>query len=168
MDQQLADLALSGKSQGPKGEDTSMDLNVELFTKGLVATLIDSGLQSVRPHSPNDQVGFQRIVDFLNTEIERSRQAIDPQSVAWYRQLVRVRNKLQPSNNGAFDNFETALRDLQYSFTGCPNAFYEEIQFEVSRPFALSYLADLPDRYRVLVSRAGQAFLSTNRAHSHS
>lgn len=141
-----------------------MDLNLELFTKGLVAKLIESGLHSVRPHSPDDQIGFQRIVELLNTEIARTKAetgSMDP----WYRQLVRVRNRLQPSNNGAFDNFETALRDLQYSFTGCPNAFYEEIEFEVSRPFAHSYLEDLPDRCRALVDEASRAFLSSRMAH---
>jgi hypothetical protein len=136
------------------------ETNVELFTKGFVASLIVSGLTSIQPYSNRDRNGFQKVIELLKEEIAKIRETGSEDEDPLYRQLVRVRNRLQASNNGAFDSFETALRDLQYSFTGCPNAFYEDIEFQVSSPYALSFLKDMPYRWRQLAERARDVFVS--------
>ncbi|MGI0025608.1 MAG: hypothetical protein ACREA4_10760 [Nitrososphaera sp.] len=142
----------------------AMEMNVELFMKGFVATLITSGLGSIQPHSNRDRTGFQKVIEFLNGEIEEIK-ARDETGTPWYRQLVRVRNRLLPSNSGAFDSFEKELSDLQLSFTGVPNAFYEDIEFKVSRPFASSFLEDdLNQPMRLLVEKAADEFIN---ARSH-
>lgn len=153
---------MTGTTKDAKVEEWEM--NVELFMKGFVATLIDSGLGSIQPHSIRDRTGFQKVIEFLGSEIKQIK-ARDETDKPWYRQLVRVRNRLLPSNSGAFDSFEKELSDLQYSFTGVPNAFYQDIEFMVSRPFALSFLEDdLTQPMRLLVEKAAREFIS---ARSH-
>jgi hypothetical protein len=103
------------------------------------------------------------VVDFLDEEIRRQRERPDLDRSA-YMELVRVRNELKASNSGAFDAFETALRDLQLSLTSSPNAFYEEIEFNVSRPYAESLMEELPPSERQIIAGAAEAFLREKRA----
>jgi hypothetical protein len=95
----------------------------------------------------------------LEKEIDalRSKGDIDKK---WYRTLVSLRNQLRPSISGAFDGFESALRNLQLSFTSCPNPFYEEIAFTVTTPFAE---AVVKDRERHLVEAAAKAFINARK-----
>lgn len=135
-------------------------LSLAQFVQGFVAELLRLGTSAVRPKSEPDREGFARVVEALNDEITRIRRAPDSESdQEWYRSLVRLRNELQASNSGAFDGFETALRNQQLSFTNSPNPFYEEIAFSVSRPFAQAVLKELPARARHLAGRAAEEFL---------
>jgi hypothetical protein len=134
------------------------------FARGFVARLITSGISAIQPHAPEDRRGFQAVVDFLDNEIKRLRGAAANVDRGAYMQLVRMRNELKASNSGAFDAFETALRDLQLSLTSSPNAFYEEIEFNVSKPYAESLVGELPPFQRDLVSGAAEAFLRERRA----
>lgn len=129
-----------------------------LFAQAFVAQLIAQGVSAVQPHAPEDRKGFQAVVDLLNAEIDRQRQSGDL-DIEIYRDLVRLRNELKASNSGAFDSFETILRDLQLSMTNSPNPFYEEIEFSVSKPYAESMLDELSASQRDLVAKAADAFL---------
>jgi hypothetical protein len=127
------------------------------FVQGFVAELLRQGTSAVRPKSEPDREGFARVVDVLNEEIARNRATARDE--VWYRSLVRLRNELQASQSGAFDGFETALRNQQLSFTSSPNPFYEEIVFSVSQPFAQAVLREFPAPARELVARAAKEFM---------
>ena len=105
------------------------------------------------------------VVQMLDQEIQQMRDQGDYDQI-WYRDIVRLRNGLKPSNSGAFDNFETALRDLQLSLTSAPNAFYEDITFSVSKPYAHSIFCDMPKIQQELILKAVEAFLGSRIAHS--
>lgn len=136
---------------------------VGTFARGFVARLIASGVSAIQPHASEDRRGFQAVVDYLDEQIRARRDRPDLDRAS-YMQLVRLRNELKASNSGAFDAFETALRDLQLSLTSSPNAFYEEIEFNVSRPYALSLLGELPEFERELVAGAAEVFLREKRS----
>ena len=136
-----------------------MTLDSGLFARGFVAKLIADGASAIVPQRPADRSGFKRVLDVLDEQIAIERE--QPSRRDWYKQLVRLRNELQPSNNGAFDNFETALRNLQLSFTSSPNPFYKEILFSVSAPFARAVFEELEEGPKNVIDKSAKAFLET-------
>lgn len=138
--------------------DKPSALEVGSFARGFVAKLIASGVSSIRPNAPADRRGFQAIIDMLNEDIASLRRT-EAADRSVYIALVRLRNSLQASNTGSFDAFETALRNLQLSLTSSPNPFYDEIAFDVSRPYAQAIFNELsPDQQRI-VDKAVNAFI---------
>jgi hypothetical protein len=134
------------------------------FAQGFVARLVELGETAIRPKAHEDRFGLKRVIDALEAEIRMIKaqgSSIDPD---WYRVLVALRNELKPSNSGAFDGFETALRNLQLSFTSCPNPFYEEIAFTVTKPYAKSVIDEYPDRERALIDCVAKAFVEARRS----
>lgn len=140
----------------------SGELTLGSFAEGFVAKLITDGQSAIRPQSPEDRFGLNEVVQTLEREIQSIRGKSDLDR-DWYRALVMLRNELRPSMTGAFDGFENALRNLQLSFTSCPNAFYEEITFNVTRPFAEAVVSELPQPQRDLIARAAKAFVDARR-----
>lgn len=134
-----------------------MEFDSGTFAKGFVARLITEGASAIVPRRRADRLGFQRVLGILDERIALARE--QPLQRDWYKQLVRLRNELSPSNNGAFDNFESALRDLQLSLTSSPNPFYEEILFSVSAPFAHAIFEELEEGPKDIVNRSAEAFL---------
>src|SRR5258706_353039 len=106
------------------------------FTQGFVAKLVDSGETAIHPKAPEDRIAILSVIEAIEDELKTVARGDSPSTDPWYRALVTLRNELKPSNSGAFDSFETALRNLQLSFTSCPNPFYEEIAFSVTKPYA--------------------------------
>lgn len=139
-------------------DTTQIALDTERFMRGFVAKLLQLDESALQPRNLEDRLGFRRVLDVLEEEIAKLRRKGRPSRL--YVDLVRLRNNLSPSNVGAFDNFETALRDLQLSATDCPNPFYDEIVFTVSRPNAEATLAELPEEYRLLIEKAAKAFVN--------
>lgn len=139
-------------------------LTVASFTKGFIAYLVSYGETAIYPKSPRDRRGFQSIVEAIETEIARISASESTADRNLYRPLIRLRNELQASSTGAFDAFETALRNLQLNFTNSPNPFYEEISFTVSVPFAKAILRELPEPQRVLVTKLGDQFRQARHA----
>ncbi|MDE2227740.1 MAG: hypothetical protein KGL11_01690 [Alphaproteobacteria bacterium] len=133
-----------------------MPLDVEAFARGFIAALVAENRTSIQPKRPEQRRAFYRIYEFLGTEACKAEQQHDKK---WLREVVRLRNRLAPGPTGAFDQFETALRDLQLSFTESPNPYYEDIVFTVSEPFARSTLERMSDRERGLVMQAAQLFV---------
>jgi hypothetical protein len=78
----------------------------------------------------------------------------------WAKKVVRIRNRMSPGQSGAFDQLETALRDLQLSITESPNPSYEDISFTASKPFAISLLNQLEESERELVREAARIFIA--------
>jgi hypothetical protein len=134
-----------------------MTIDVESFTRGLIAALVEGSRSSIQPKRPEDRRGFYKIHEYLDEEVRRAREGDDRE---WMKQIVRLRNRLMPGPTGAFDQFETAFRDLQLSFTESPNVYYEDIEFTISKPFATSTLESMDNRERELVKNAAKAFVS--------
>lgn len=148
-----------------KDKMLEITLDTERFTRGFVAQLFQLDASALQPRKREDRLGFRRVLDVLEEEIAKLQ--AEGRRSRLYVDLVRLRNELSPSNIGAFDNFETALRDLQLSATDCPNPFYEEIIFTVSRPNAEATLAELPEEYRLLIEKAAKAFVNEKSSVAH-
>jgi hypothetical protein len=145
--------ALSGKAVGV--------LDRQRFAKGFVAELVSRDLVAVRPKSPTDRRGFASVVRLLDKKIHELQE--HDADKAQVRQLIRIVNELRPSNTGGFEGFEAALRSLQLTFSSCPNPFYEEIAFDVPKPYARATVDDLPEFGRRLVDAAADAFIQEVR-----
>jgi hypothetical protein len=138
-----------------------MAITLESFARGFVAALVEDDQPSIQPKRPEHLRGFYKLRELLEAEVARAQEGSDQE---WLRHIVRLRNRLSPGPTGSFDQFETALRDLQLSFTESPNVYYEDIEFTISKPFARSTLGTLDERERSLVERAAAAFVSSNSA----
>jgi hypothetical protein len=133
------------------------------FTRGFVAALVEAELSSIQPKDPVQRLAFYKVWKFIGERAEQARSSTTKQD--WLRKVVRIRNRMSPGQSGAFDQFETALRDLQLSLTESPNPSYEDIAFTVSKPFANSVLSEMSQDERELVRQAAEVFLkSTNAA----
>ena len=138
-----------------------MALEFDQFAKGFVAALVELDQSSIQPKSPEHLRALNELYHFISQAVEQARGPSD--SREWLRDLVRLRNSLVPGQTGAFDQLETALRDLQLSFTESPNPNYEDIVFTVSKPFARSALETFGNKERELVRSAAKIFMD-NRA----
>ena len=139
-----------------------MALEVGKFAKGFVAALVELEQSSIQPKSPEHLRALNEVHRFIAKQVELAR---DKQPRNWFKDVVRLRNSLSPGQTGAFDQFETALRDLQLSFTESPNPNYEDIIFTVSKPFASSSLEAFEPRERDLIRKAAGVFVDTQRRH---
>lgn len=136
-----------------------MALNIEAFAKGLIAALVSADVDSIQPKAPEHRRALRKVHKLLQDEVTSLKSGGHDRD--WLKQVVRVRNSLEPGPTGAFDQFETALRDLQLTFTECPNPYYEDIDFTVTKPFASSTLAAMPPREQDLVTRAAKIFVES-------
>ena len=130
------------------------------FCKAFLSQLVLVGDRVLEPKSPAERRGFGKIVTVLG-EAALAAQGGDR---GWYKQIVRLRNSLQPSNNGSFETIETLLRDLQTSSVKHPNPKYEHLTIEVSPAFAQALLGALDERERRLVVDAAKAFEDAKRS----
>lgn len=130
------------------------------FAKAFVAALVQAERRSLQPKDPTQRRAFYKVWKFIGQQAEEARS----DNPDWLRTVVRIRNRMSPGQSGAFDQFETALRDLQLSLTESPNPSYEDITFTVSKPFANSVLNRLSKVERELVSKAAEVFLSSTTA----
>jgi hypothetical protein len=136
-----------------------MDLTIKEFTRGIVASLVEADVRSIQPKRAEQRKALRQVWQFLSKETERVRRS-RTRDETWLRQVIRLRNAMSPGPTGAFDQFETALRDLQLSFTESPNPSYEDVDFTVSKPFAKSRLEQFDARSRVLIRKAADFFLA--------
>ncbi len=125
------------------------------FCKAFLSQLVLVGDRVLEPKSLENRRGFQNLINVLDVEANRAEGGADRN---WYKQIVRLRNALQASNNGAFESFETKLRDLQTSSVMHPNPKYEHLTIEISPSFATAILDRLDERARRLVEDATNAF----------
>jgi hypothetical protein len=134
-----------------------MVMDIEGFARGFVAALVEGNRTAVQPKRPEHRVGFHKVYARLEEEVQQARKVGDRE---WLKEVVRLRNRLMPGPTGSFDQFETALRDLQLTYTESPNVYYEDIVFTVSKPFAQFTLASMGNRERDLVRKAALAFIA--------
>lgn len=136
-----------------------MKFELEDFTRGFVAELVVAERTSIQPKNPAQRRAFHHVWKLIShrvTQVKDSGKERD-----WLKKIVRIRNRMSPGQSGAFDQFETALRDLQLSITESPNPSYEDISFTVSKPFAQSMLEQMGAEERALVSEAARIFLKS-------
>jgi hypothetical protein len=130
------------------------DFTASDFCKAFLSELVLGGNRVIQPKSAADRRGFRNLVKVLDIAAQEAASG----DRAWYKQVVRLRNSLQTSNNGSFEGFETTLRDLQTSSVLQPNPNYEFLKIDVSPSFAQSIIDGLEDRQRILVHAATRAF----------
>ena len=141
-------------------EDVLMALDIGTFARGFVAALVIDGVKSIQPKHPDDQRQLHRMWGFIGAMAsELAEQDVNED---WFMQVVSLKNDLAPGTMGAFETLETALRDLQLSFTACGNPTYEDISFTISKPFAESELERMSEEEQHVVLEAVKAF--RNRA----
>lgn len=131
-------------------------LEVRDFTRGFVAALVMAGESSLQPMNPSHRRGLYRVYEYLD---EQATRASADNMRDQFKALVRIRNRIAPGPTGAFDQFQTDLRDLQLSLTESPNPSYEDISFSLSQPFARSLLGRLGASNARIVEVAVEKFL---------
>jgi hypothetical protein len=136
-----------------------MTLGVDKFAKGFVAAMVELKQFSIEPKSPSHLRGFWALHELLAEEVERARD--DPNKREWFKDTVRLRNSLVSGPTGSFDQFESALRDLQSSVTESPNPNYASLEFTASPPFASSLLDGLEEDERILARAAAMVFVKS-------
>jgi hypothetical protein len=134
------------------------NIDLHSFTKAWVAGLVTQDVEAVRPHDPRDRRGFESVVELLDRKVEALTRQGSPAEVIL--PLLKVANELRPSNTGAYEGFEAALRALQLTFTSSPNPWYDDIEFPVSQVQACSFMRLIPEAQRRLALEAANAFVS--------
>lgn len=126
------------------------------FARGFVAGLVMEGASSIQPMNPAHRHGMYRVYQYIEDEVAKAESGGLRDR---FKALVRIRNRIEPGQTGAFDQFQTDLRDLQLSLTESPNPSYEDISFSLSQPFAQSLLQQLGDANISLIRGAVKCFL---------
>jgi hypothetical protein len=140
-------------------------IDLHSFTKTWVAELVSKNVEAIKPHDPKDRRGFAAVLNTLDRCIDRFKQQAFPYDALL--PLLQVANELRPSNTGAFEGFETALRSLQLTFTSSPNPWYDDIAFPVSQVQANSFLTLIPALQREIAEEAANAFIDSSERGSH-
>ena len=138
----------------------SDSLTPSAFVRALVSALRLDGVTVLQPKSAADRRGFRAVVRAIAQQAESLRRGAEQDGAARqrYREIVRLRNRLRPSNSGAFDAIEALLRDLQTSLLLHPNYEYERMPIDFDKAYARSLLSDLDDESQALVRRAAEDF----------
>ena len=151
--------ASSSTAQAIDAAARSVDL--QSFTKALVANLVQLNVEAVYPHNPKDRQGFANVVRILDSEVKKllKEKASSDAVLA----VAKIANELRASNTGSYEGFEAALRSLQLTFTASPNPFYDDIAFPISKSQAQSFAKTITDFQRDLATTAAKAFVAARR-----
>jgi hypothetical protein len=160
----MSSAALCGYSIDQVTALKSIDLHS--FTKSWVAGLVRNHVDQIRPHDPIMREAFKAVLEALDRRVEElSEKQLPSEAIL---PLLQVANELRPSNTGAFEGFEAALRSLQLTFTSSPNPWYDNIEFPVSPTQAESFLSSIPDVQRDIALEAAKAFTASMKQGSRS
>jgi hypothetical protein len=140
-------------------------MDVRVFTKAFIAALVDRGLVEIRPHEETTRRGFAAVINSLDTQADTLFEQRSDVDVG--RQIMRVSNALRASNTGAFDGFESALRQVQLTFTSSPNPDYDEIAFSVPRVYARAVIAGLAPVHRAVIETVVRNFIAASDEGRH-
>ncbi len=132
-------------------------LDLRTFTKAFVAGLVAKDMYELRPADTLTRRGFEMVVRVLDAaRVKLKEEGADKDFV---RRVGRLANELRASNTGAFDGFESALRQAQLTFTSSPNPEYDDIVFSVPKAYAESTVKGLARSAKRLVTEAVGAFV---------
>jgi hypothetical protein len=137
---------------------STVRLQAHDFAKYLIAELVVRGKKSFRPYDRDDQRSVMSLLDFVAEKVEAVRARRDSPQVPGFKDLVRIRNNVAPSHTGAFDSFESLLRDQQHWLTSSRNPFYDVIEFDLPKSVAKKIIDDLDDDLRAFVREASNAY----------
>lgn len=140
---------------GPEELGKGFSMTLAAFTKGFIAELVARDRLLIRPNEAADKAGFGRVVDALDRRVDSLVEAGDMRSAG---DLVEIANRLRPSNTGAYEGFESALRAQQLTFARCPNPDYDDIEFPIPKDFALTEVEALASPDRKIVRIAVSSF----------
>lgn len=126
------------------------------FFKAWVSELVVKGEVVICPDHPDTRKALNAVRLLLESRVEKFESSgnLDKEYM-----FLDLRNQFLPGNTGSFDGVERALRNLQTSLVMSPNPDYEEMVFEVSKPFAESIVAALSDEERALVQQAATTYI---------
>lgn len=124
---------------------------VEEFVRGFTAVLVTKDVTTIRPKHVEDLRALHEMWRYLRNEVEAVRKRATDKALL--QDLVLIRNALAPGPTGAHDQFESLLRDLQFSSTESPNPHYDDIELTTSKPFARSTLEQM-DVFRARITEA--------------
>lgn len=126
------------------------------FFKAWVSELVVEGELVICPDHPETRKALNEVRRLLERLVEKCETEGDLDREYMFLDL---RNQFLPGSTGSFDGVERALRNLQTSLVMSPNPDYEEMVFEVSKPFAKSIIAALSAEERDLVKQAAAAYI---------
>lgn len=127
------------------------------FLKGFIASLVLAGQRSIPPRERGVRKGFQRVVELLD---EKTRSLLEQKvSIMDAAPWINASNRLRLSPTGGVENWESALRSAQFTFTKVGNPYYELISFDIDPARAQSELEKLGNVEREFVRRAARVFL---------
>jgi len=152
---------LKPKAATQVSETEAEHIDVQSFTKALVAGLVQLNVGAVSPHDIRDRRGFEKIVRVLDRAVQRLRR--EGVSSKMLLSVARLANELRASDVGTYEGFEAALRSLQLTFTSSPNPFYDDIDFPVSKTQAKSYVENIPTFQKDLALSAAKAFVAERK-----
>lgn len=138
-----------------------MLLTPEAFCAALVSALVSEGITSIRPRSSTARRGFQAVLNYLDTIIEKEKNRNR------LYELLKIRTSLAPSLSGAYDNFEMYLRALQTSMVSSPNPALADLRFNLSQTYARDSLTKLDRTSAALVKSAASEFRTLGKTGSH-
>lgn len=151
------------KSTAPSGRANAPgEMNLQAFARAFIAGLVANDRPAISPQNPSDRRGFAGVVHVLDESVaDLKKKGESPRLIL---EIARIANGLRPSNSGAFDGFEAALRSMQLTLASCPNPFYEDIVFSVPKTYAQATVDNLPKAQQELVKKAVDAFVMGARA----
>ena len=127
------------------------------FLKAFIATLVLAGHRSIPPRDRAVRKGFQRVVELLD---EQTRSILAQKvSILEAAPWINTSNRLRLSPTGGVENWESALRSAQFTFTKVGNPYYELISFDIDKARAESELEHMSEADRDFVARAARSFL---------
>lgn len=138
----------------------ALALSPGTFFKAWVSALVVRGEYIFRPDHPLTRRALNAVRTYFESGVEESEKSGDFEREYL---LLDLRNQFLPSNTGAFDGVERALRNLQTSLVMSPNPDYEEMVFEVPQSFAKAIVDSLGDEERELVQDAVDAYLEIKK-----
>lgn len=136
-------------------------LSPSTFFKAWVSALVVKGESVFQPDHPRTRRALNAVRTYFENRVKES---VEDEDFEREYLLLELRNQFLPSNTGAFDGVERALRNLQTSLVMSPNPDYEEMVFEVPQSFAKAIVDSLVLTDRDLVQAAVEAYLESKKS----
>jgi hypothetical protein len=135
----------------------SSQFNVDDFTAGLLAGLVEKGKSRIAIGHPRIEAEFREIADLLRRSAVAASKEGKP-NLAF--QIVEVLEELQPDpNSGLLEGFWSSLRRQQPGRASVPNPSYSYLQLRLSPVDAKAHLRNLPPDWKALVDKSVEFLL---------
>jgi hypothetical protein len=129
-------------------------LPLQMFARLLIAALVVEGRRSFCAHESADREALMRLHAYVAGLVDLKGEPLPDDLL----DLIRIRNVLAPSYTGAFDAFESLLRDQQHWLTSSRNPTFEVISFDVPPEIGNQLLSEASDSVAEIAKAAAAAF----------